>query len=130
MTNLPPPTTRTKSGFHVSNRIARLMLISLADMMGTNGLNAVLKLGGLPNYDQLLPPDDMELAFDFADYGAICSAVADTYGPRGSRVLMMRAGFAFFNSGIGPFMESYGAGLNFGNKLMPLSLKLPLFLNG
>ena len=128
MTNLPPLTTRTKSGFHVSNRIARLMLISLEDMMGTNGLNAVLKLGGLPNYDQLLPPDDMELAFDFADYGAICSAVADTYGPRGSRVLMMRAGFAFFNSGIGPFMESYGAGLNFGNKLMPLSLKLPLFL--
>jgi predicted hydrocarbon binding protein len=41
---------------------------------------------------------------------------------------MMQAGTAFFNSGIGPFMENYGAGLDFGNKLVPLSLKLPLFL--
>ncbi len=126
--NHPNVAARSKSGYYVSNRIARLMLVSLQDMMGLNGLNAVLKLGRLPSYDQLLPPDDMVQAFDFADYGALCGAVLDTYGSRGARVLMVRAGTAFFNAGIGPFMENYGKGMDLGNRLVPFSLKLPLFL--
>lgn len=125
---LEQPAVRAKSGYCVSNRIGRLMLVALADMMGQNGLNAVLKLGKLPDYETLLPPDDMVQAFDFADYGALAGAVLDTYGPRGAKVLMVRAGAAFFNAGIGPFMENYGAGMDVGNRLVPFSLKLPLFL--
>ena len=123
-----PLPARPRSGYYVSNRIARLMLMALADMMGVNGLNAVLKLGRLPVYDTLLPPDDMVQAFDFADYGALAGAVLDTYGARGARVLMVRAGAAFFDAGIGPFMASYGAGMEAGNRLIPFSIKLPLFL--
>jgi len=65
-----------KSGLHVPNRIARYMISTLHDLMGENGLNAVLRHGGLPDYQTILPPDNMLNVFDFAYYSAICSAVA------------------------------------------------------
>ena len=116
------------NGYHVPNRIARYMIMTLQDLMGENGLNAVLKRGGLPNYQQICPPDTMDNAFEFATYSAICAAVADTYGPRGAKVFMIRAGKAGFRNGIQSFIDHYGAGLEATGKLVPLSIKLPLFL--
>ena len=117
-----------KSGFHVPNRIARYMIVTLQDLMGENGLNAVLRRGGLPDFQTILPADDMQNAFDFADYSAICAAVADTYGPRGAKVFMIRAGKAGFLNGIQSFLDNYGASIAATGKLVPLSFKLPLFL--
>lgn len=117
-----------KSGLYMPNRIVRYMLSTLCDLMGENGLNAVLKRSGLPPYQELLPPDDMERAFDFANYSAICEGVADTYGPRGAKAFMIRAGKAGFLNGIQSFIDNYGAGLEATGKLVPLSIKLPLFL--
>lgn len=116
------------SNFHVPNRIARYMISTLHDLMGENGLNAVLRHGGLPDYQTILPPDDMRNVFDFAYYAAICAAVADTYGPRGAKVFLIRAGRAGFSNGIQSFIDNYGASLEATGKLVPLSIKLPLFL--
>lgn len=117
-----------KSGLHVPNRIARYMISTLHDLMGENGLNAVLRHGGLPDYQTILPPDNMLNVFDFAYYSAICSAVAETYGPRGAKVFLIRAGRAGFLNGIQSFIDNYGASLEATGKLVPLSIKLPLFL--
>ena len=38
------------SGYYVPNRIARYVIVTLQDLMGENGLNAVLKQSGLPGY--------------------------------------------------------------------------------
>lgn len=116
------------SGLHVPNRIARYMVSTLHDLMGENGLNAVLRHGGLPDYQTLLPPDNMLNVFDFAYYSAICSAVAETYGPRGAKVFLIRAGRAGFLNGIQSFIDNYGASLEATGRLVPLSIKLPLFL--
>jgi predicted hydrocarbon binding protein len=117
-----------KSGLHLPNRIARYMIMTLHDLMGENGLNAVLRRGGLPYFQTILPPDDMENAFDFADYSAICAAVAETYGPRGAKVFLIRAGKAGFAKGIQSFLDNYGSSIEATGKLVPLSIKLPLFL--
>jgi len=116
------------SGLHIPNRIARYMVSTLHDLMGENGLNAVLRHGGLPDYQTILPPDNMLNVFDFAYYSAICSAVAETYGPRGARVFLIRAGRAGFLNGIQSFIDNYGASLEATGRLVPLSIKLPLFL--
>jgi hypothetical protein len=116
------------SGLHVPNRIARYMVSTLHDLMGENGLNAVLRHGGLPDYQTILPPDNMLNVFDFAYYSAICSAVAETYGPRGAKVFLIRAGRAGFLNGIQSFIDNYGASLEATGRLVPLSIKLPLFL--
>ena len=117
-----------KSGFYMNNRVARYMISSLQDLMGENGLNAVLRQGGLPDYATILPPDDMVRAFDFADYGAICTALAETYGPRGAKAFLIRAGRAGFLNGIQSFLDNYGSSLEATGKLVPLRIKLPLFL--
>lgn len=117
-----------KSGFYVPNRIAYFMLDSLQDLMGEHGLNAVLHRASLPEYKILLPPNNMDRAFDFSDYAAVCEAVADTYGPRGAKVFMIRAGKAGFRNGIQSFIDNYGASLEATGKLVPLAIKLPLFL--
>jgi hypothetical protein len=104
------------------------MISTLLDLMGENGLNAVLRHGGLPDYQTLLPPDNMLNVFDFAYYSAICSAVAETYGPRGAKVFLIRAGRAGFLNGIQSFIDNYGASLEATGRLVPLSIKLPLFL--
>lgn len=116
------------SGYHVPNRIARYMIMTLQDLMGENGLNAVLNQSGLPPYREICPPDTMDNIFDFSTYSAICAAVANTYGPRGAKVFLIRAGRAGFRNGIQSFIDHYGAGLEATGKLVPLSIKLPLFL--
>lgn len=116
------------SGYHVPNRIARYMIVTLQDLMGENGLNAVLKQRGLPSFQEICPPDTMDNVFDFSNYSAICEAVANTYGPRGAKVFLIRAGRSGFRNGIQSFIDNYGAGLEVTGKLIPLSIKLPLFL--
>ncbi|HSM24493.1 MAG TPA: 4-vinyl reductase [Anaerolineaceae bacterium] len=116
------------SGYHVPNRIARYMIVTLQDLMGENGLNAVLKQSGLPSFQEICPPDTMDNVFDFSLYSAICAAVANTYGPRGARVFLIRAGKAGFRNGIQSFIDNYGAGLEIGGRILPLSIKLPVFL--
>jgi hypothetical protein len=86
------------SGYHIQNRIARYMIVTLQDLMGENGLNAVLKQSGLPSYKEICPPDTMDNAFDFSLYSGICGAVANTYGPRGAKVFLIRAGRAGYGA--------------------------------
>lgn len=116
------------SGYYVPNRIARYVLVTLEDLMDENGLNAVLKQGRLPTYQEICPPDTMDNVFDFAIYSAICGAVANTYGPRGAKAFLIRTGKASFRNGIQSFLDSHGASLEATTKLLPLSLKLPIFL--
>ena len=81
-----------KSGLYYPNKFGRLTILSLEDVMGRNGVNAILNLANLPNLMENLPPDNLEKAFDFADVSAIMGALEEMYGPRGGRGLALRAG--------------------------------------
>ena len=116
------------SGLYIPNRIARYMIVTLQDLMGENGLNVILRQSGLPVFKEICPPDTMDNTFDFAIYSAICGAVANTYGPRGAKAFLIRAGKAGFRNGIQSFIDNYGAGLELTGKLVPLAIKLPIFL--
>ncbi len=79
------------------NANLRLLLVALQDVMGDNGLKAVLKQGGLAQYIDNFPPDDTNRDAKFSDYGHIQQAVENFYGgPRGARAMMRRAGHATF----------------------------------
>jgi predicted hydrocarbon binding protein len=86
-----------ESGLYYPNNLARITLIALEDVMGTNGLNAILNLAGQSQLIGNYPPDDMENKFDFAKLSSIIGGMEDMYGPRGARILAMRAGYATFN---------------------------------
>jgi predicted hydrocarbon binding protein len=112
-----------KSGLYYPNKIARLAMTALGDVMGKNGLNAILNLASLSIYIDNLPPDNLERAFDFADFSAMHGALEVMYGQRGGRGLAQRAGRAVFMEGLRNFGALAGAG-DLAFKILPLSTKL------
>jgi predicted hydrocarbon binding protein len=112
-----------KSGLYYPNKIARIALIAIEDVMGKNGLNAILNLAGLNHLIDNYPPDNLERQFDFADFAGMNAALEEMYGPRGGRGLALRAGRATFSEGLRNFGALAGAG-DLAFKVLPLTAKL------
>lgn len=77
------------------NTIVRQALTSTQEVMGENGLNAVLRTSGLERFIGNFPPDDLEPAFPSAQYSQFNQAIEDFYG-RGGRGMLRRIGKASF----------------------------------
>lgn len=86
-----------KSGLYYPNNLARITLLALDDVIGTNGVNALLSMANEREYIGNYPPDNMESQFDFADFSTLIGTLDEMYGARGSRVLALRAGIATFD---------------------------------
>ena len=99
-----------KSGLYYPNKFAHITLKALEDVMGKNGLNAILNLANLSFLIDNYPPDNLERQFDFADYSSIWGALEDLYGPRGGRGLALRAGRATFDDALKNFGAMAGVG--------------------
>jgi hypothetical protein len=72
-----------KSGLYYPNKIARIAIQALEDVMGKNGLNAILNLANLTELIDHYPPNNLDRQFDFADFSAMVGALEEMYGPRG-----------------------------------------------
>lgn len=114
-----------ESGLYYPNKMGRILLISLEDVMGRNGLNALLNLIQLRQFTQALPPDNLEKAFDFAYISNINAGLQEIYGPRGGRGLALRGGRAIFNKGLKQFGALAGVG-DLAFKVLPLPTKLKI----
>ncbi|NWF68348.1 MAG: 4-vinyl reductase [Chloroflexi bacterium] len=114
-----------RSGYYYPNKFARLTIEAFEEIMGRNGLNAILNLAGLTQYLSEYPPDNLEKGFDFADYTALMVALEDMYGPRGGRGLALRAGRAVFAGGLRAFGALAGVG-DLAFKVLPLNAKLKI----
>lgn len=111
------------SGYYYPNKMGRIFLMALEDVMGQNGLYAVLRLANLENYIENLPPDNLEKQFDFAEIAALLEALDQMYGIRGGRGLALRAGRALFANGLRNFGALAGVG-DLAFKVLPLEVKL------
>ena len=112
-----------KSGLYYPNKFGLIAIKSLEEVMGKNGLKAILNLAGLNHYIDNYPPDNLEKGFDFAEVSAIGAALEDMYGPRGGRGLALRAGRATFSDALKNFGALAGvADLAF--VVLPLHAKL------
>lgn len=116
-----------KSGFHYPNKFARITIEALEEVMGKNGLNAILHLADLSEYINNYPPDNLEKEFDFAYFTALCVALEEMYGPRGGRGLALRAGRATFADALRGFGALAGVG-DLAFKVLPLAAKLKIGL--
>jgi len=99
------------------------MIKALEDVMGKNGLNAILNLAGLNIYIDNYPADNLEKSFDFADVSSINIALEEMYGPRGGRGLALRAGRSTFADALKNFGALAGAG-DLAFKVLPLQAKM------
>lgn len=88
------------SGLYYPNNLTRITLLALEEVMGTNGINALLRLANKPEYIGKLPPDDFNSEFDFADFSMLFGALDEMYGANGSRMFSIRAGMATFSESL------------------------------
>jgi predicted hydrocarbon binding protein len=117
-----------KSGLYYPNKFGLITIKSLEDVMGKNGLNAILNLAGISNYVDNYPPDNLEKGFDFSELSAIGSALEQMYGPRGGRGLALRAGRATFSDALKNFGALAGVS-DLAFVVLPLQAKLRIGLN-
>ena len=82
------------------NRMGRIVLDSLEEVIGRNGLNAVLTMAGRQDLMDNLPPNDSKLEFSFDSLSWILAQLEHAYGPRGGRSISMHAGRVAFKYGI------------------------------
>jgi len=109
--------------YYYPNKMGRIVLLAMEEVMGRNGVNAILNLARLKNLVNSYPPNNFDRQFSFEEVGAIQQALEDMYGPRGARGLALRAGRACFKYGIKEFGPVLGiADLAF--RLLPLGMKL------
>jgi predicted hydrocarbon binding protein len=95
----------TKSGFYYPNRLVLATFNALIDLMGKNGLNAILNLTQLRVFIDNFPADNMERGFDFADFSALQMGLEEMYGEQGGRMFLKRAGRSVFTQ----TLKKYGA---------------------
>lgn len=112
----------------IVNTLVRQALIAAEEVMGTNGLNAVLRECGLEQYIGNFPPDDLQPAIPAQTYAQFNAAIEEFYG-RGGRGMLRRIGRASFQYGVreqAAILGLAGAAL----KLLPHRQRIRFVLNG
>jgi len=113
------------SDLYYPNKAGLIIIESLVNVMGKNGLNAILNLAHLSNLIDNYPPDNLAREFDFAEVSAINQALEEMYGPRGGRGLALRAGRATFADVLRNFGALAGAG-DLAFRVLPLTTKMKI----
>jgi predicted hydrocarbon binding protein len=112
----------------IVNGLVRQALISAEEVMGANGLNAVLRSSGLERYIDNFPPNDMQPGIKTSDYAHLNEAIEEFYG-RGGRGMLRRIGKASFQYGVreqAALLGIAGAAI----KLLPEKQRIKFILNG
>jgi predicted hydrocarbon binding protein len=119
--------TITLSGYNYANKFGLIMLKALEDVMGKNGVNAILNMAHMPELIDHYPPGNLAKEFDFAYVSAINQSLEVMYGPRGGRGLAQRVGRSTFDDALKNFGALAGAG-DLAFKLLPLKTKMRIGL--
>jgi predicted hydrocarbon binding protein len=109
--------------YHYPNRMGRIILLSMEEVMGRTGVTAVLKLASFSPLIENYPPDNTNLEFPFTTVSGLTEMLEQVYGPHGGRGLALRVGRACFNYGV----RQYGAQMGLTEmafRLLPLPAKL------
>lgn len=116
-----------KSGYYYPNLIAKIYLEAIEEIMGANGMKALLNMGHMQHLIDNYPPGNLRKEFDFADFAHLNDSMELMYGPRGGRALSLRAGRKAFDQGL----KNFGAMVGIADRtfrLLPLSIRLKVGL--
>jgi predicted hydrocarbon binding protein len=109
--------------FYYPQRMGRVILLGMEEVMSRNGVAGVLRLNSLEALAQNYPEASNERTFSFETISAIQTAFELAYGPRGGRGVALRVGRASFKYGL----KEYGSMLGLTEmafRLLSLSTKL------
>ncbi|MHB8625166.1 MAG: V4R domain-containing protein [Aggregatilineales bacterium] len=124
--NLPIP----PSGYYYPNKIGRIYLEAIQEVIGRLALTDLLRRIGLERYGDALPPNNFQRTFDFADFSTLTAGLeqlqaADPHNPpvpyEASRLC-----FAGGMKGFGALAGFSQAALGFQVLPVPIKIKMGL----
>ena len=111
--------------YYYPDRMGRIILLASEEILGRNGVNAVLNLAGLPEFIDHYPANKQEMNFRFEYVSRLQAALEDFYGPHGGRGVSLRIGRACFQHTLREFGPPFGlTDLTF--RLLPMKSKLKI----
>jgi len=118
----------TREDATIINSLVRQALTSAQEVMGDNGLNAVLRTSGLERFIGNLPPNNLEPSIQASQYAKLNQAIEDFYG-RAGKGMLRRIGKASFQYAVREQAALLGvAGVAL--KLLPERQRIKFILNG
>jgi len=118
----------TREDAVIINSLVRQALTSMQEVMGDNGLNAVLKSCGLERFAGNFPPNNLEPSIKASQYAQLNQAIEEFYG-RGGKGMLRRIGRASFQYGVREQAALLGiAGVAL--KVLPEKQRIKFILNG
>ncbi len=117
------PANPDKKQYFYPNRMGRVVLLAMEEILGHGGVNAVLNLADLPAYINDYPPYNQDLQFPFTHISHLQTGLESAYGPRAGRGLALRVGRACLKYGLREFGPELGL-TDLAFRLLPLQTKL------
>jgi predicted hydrocarbon binding protein len=116
-----------KSGlnFTYPNRMGRIVLLAMEEILGQVEVNVILNLADLPQYIDQYTVHNQELRFPFEYISRLQYTLERVYGPRAGRGLSLRVGRACLKYGL----HEFGAELGITDlvfRLLPLPTRLKI----
>ena len=105
------------------NRMGRVILQAMEEILGHCGVNTVLRLAGLPAYINDYPPYDQDMRIPFEHISQMQTGLESEYGPRAGRGLAMRVGRACLKYGLREFGPELGL-TDLAFRMLPLQSKI------
>jgi predicted hydrocarbon binding protein len=113
----------TQIQFYYPEKMGRIVLQAVEEVIGLNGIHSALQLASLKALIDNYPPPSTERKFAFETLSKLLSTLEQAYGPRGGRGVALRVGRVCFKYGL----KEYGTQLGLTElafRLLPLSTKL------
>lgn len=118
----------SRPDYVVINSIMLQALVAAEEVMGTNGIHAVLRSSKLDHFINNYPPNNLDPAIKTSEYSRFLQAIEEFYG-RASKGMLRRIGKASFLYGVREQPTLMGvAGIAL--KLLPEKQRIKLVLNG
>ncbi len=77
----------------IENKAFRVILMSVIEIIGENGLKSVLNYSGLTKYIDTLPPNDSEkTGCHISEVTRMDEAIEEIFGQHGARAILLRVG--------------------------------------
>ena len=112
----------------IVNALVRQALVAAQEVMGENGLNAVLRSSGLERFVGNFPPEDLNPSIQASQYARFNAAIEEFYG-RGGRGMLKRIGKASFEYGLREQSALIGVAAGAALKLLPERQRIKIILN-
>lgn len=119
---------KEETEYFYPNKMGRIVLTAMEEIMGRHGVNAILNLAHLHHLVNNYPPNNLQLGFAFDEFSTIQRTLDDMYGVRGGRGLALRAGRETWKYALREFMPILGI-TDLAFRTLPLGIKIKIGLD-